>query len=618
MDLGQWVAQNGTPVVAAVALLGLVLLTSLVATLRTKRSRRLAHERHTSLFVNNTAAVAAVDPKGAIERVNPAFTEMSGYDEAQLRGIAFASLIAPDDRARVVESLKDDSEHRPHSVESRLVHRDGLEVELEITSVPIAIGDRTFGTYQIARDLTKQREMERELESRALHDHLTGLANRSLFSDRIRHALQRVRRSGHRVALLYMDLDRFKLVNDNAGHAGGDVLLCEVAARLRNFVREGDTVARLGGDEFAILLEDVADQEEADTAAERLVDLINEPFKVNGKAAYVGASVGVAVSTPELESPEQLVRRADKAMYEAKRRGGYRYVPYTSEMDTGGIRLGDHLEAELRRGLAAGELAVRYQPVVDLAGTQIVGVEALVRWNHPVHGLLPPSSFIPVAENAGIIVQLDRWVLEHSCRDIRRLLKQGVIQSRPFTLSVNLSSQHFEDDGLVDAVYDILTAEQFAAEYLQLEIKEDVVATGAEKIARLKSLGVTVAIDDFGMGDEPLGYLRDAMIDVLKVDRTFVMALGGDRISTAVIRTILSLAEMHGLQVVIEGIEDPVQIEALRQLGGRLVQGFYFVAPVEIDELEHLLTRGLAPAFIYQPGRRAPAQEAPPEAVGRG
>jgi EAL domain-containing protein (putative c-di-GMP-specific phosphodiesterase class I) len=340
---------------------------------------------------------------------------------------------------------------------------------------------------------------------------------------------------------------------------------------------------------------------------------------VSGKAAYVGASVGVAVSTPDIESPEQLVRRADKAMYEAKRRGGYRYVPYTRDIDTGEIRLGDHLESELRRGLAAGELAVRYQPVVDLAGTQIVGVEALVRWNHPVHGLLPPSSFIPVAENAGLIIQLDRWVLEHSCRDIRRLLRQGVIQSRPFTLSVNLSSKHFEDEGLVDAVFGILTAEQFAAEYLQLEIKEDVVARGSEKIARLKSLGVTIAIDDFGMGDEPLGYLRDAMVDVLKVDRTFVMSLGGDRISTAVIRTILSLAEMHDLQVVIEGIEDPVQIEALRKMGGRLVQGFYFVAPVELDELEHLLTRGLAPAFIYQPGRRqGGGQEAPPETVGRG
>jgi diguanylate cyclase (GGDEF)-like protein len=421
------------------------------------------------------------------------------------------------------------------------------------------------------------------------------------------------------VALLYLDLDRFKLVNDSAGHAGGDVLLCEVAARLRNFVREGDTVARLGGDEFAILLEDVEDAEEAETAAKRVVDLINEPFKVSGKAAYVGASLGIAVSTPELDSPEGLIRRADKAMYEAKRRGGYRYIMYTREMDTFEIRLGDHLESELRRALEAGELAVRYQPVVDLAGTEIVGVEALVRWNHPVHGLLPPSSFIPVAENAGLIVQLDRWVLERSIRDIRRLLEQGVIQGRPFTLSVNLSSRHFEDEGLVDTVYGILTAERFAAEYLQLEIKEDVVAGGAEKIARLKSLGVTVAIDDFGMGEAPLGYLRDATVDVLKVDRTFVMALGSDRISTAVIRTILSLAEMHGLQVVIEGIEDPVQIEALRQLGGRLVQGFYFVAPVELEELEHLLTRGLAPAFIYQPGKRkGAAQERPSERVGRG
>lgn len=584
------------------AILFILLIGSVTRRRLEARHRRLADERYASLFENNADAVVAVDSSGAIEDANPAFSLLSGYALEELAGVAFASLVPPADRGKILKGLDRVRRSGPRTQETSLIHKKGREIEVELMTVPIQVDEEIVGAYQIARDLTERRQLEERLEERALHDYLTNLPNRALFTDRLEHALQRVRRHGGRVALLYLDLDGFKTVNDTEGHEAGDQLLVEVASRLRCFMREGDTVARLGGDEFAVLLEDVVDEEEATAAAERVVELVSQPFPIEEREAHVGASVGVSVSRPETDGPSEIVRQADIAMYEAKRRGGYRFQLYTQELETARPTDSLHLKSDLKQAIEDEELMLHYQPIVDLAGTRIVGVEALVRWRHPVHGMIPPSSFIPLAENADLIVGLDHWVLERSCQDIQRLMTRGVIRGQSFFLSVNLSSRHFQDDDLIDEVFAVLETAKLAAEYLQLEITERAVVQGSKRISRLKKLGLKVAIDDFGTGRTSLAYLQSLDVDVLKVDRSFVKTLGADPASTAAIRTILTLAEMLRLDVIIEGIEDPVQLQTLQDMGGRLVQGFYFGAAVALDELEKLLRRGLPPAWIYRPG----------------
>jgi diguanylate cyclase (GGDEF)-like protein/PAS domain S-box-containing protein len=570
---------------------------------RELQRRRLASERYASLFENNTDAIVAIDASGGITGANPAFARLSGYSPDELLDVAFPSLVTPNDRRQVLEILGRASKVGSKTLETVLLHRESHEVPIELTTVPIAIDGQTLGAYHIIRDHTERKQLEEQLEARALHDHLTGLPNRSLFEDRMEHAIRRVRRNGGRVALLYMDLDGFKLVNDTTGHAAGDELLVEVAARLRCFLRDGDTVARLGGDEFAILLEDVTDEDASTSTAARVVELINQPFTLSeNREVHIGASVGVAVSRADTQGPEELVSQADTAMYEAKRQGGHRLQLYSVDLELAQTEEDLHLEEDLLTAIEEDQLVLHYQPIVELAGTNIVGIEALVRWNHPIHGLIPPSSFLALAESGGLIVALDRWVLRRGCEDIQRMMDRGIVEPEKIFLSVNLSAHHFEDDGLIDSISEVLEGSEMAAGCLQLEITESAVGRGMDRIARLKNSGVRVAIDNFGTGDMSLGYLRDLNVDVLKIDRSFVSALGGDQASLAVVRTILTLAEMLDMEVVIEGIEEPVQLSRFQELGGRLVQGFYFGKPVALDELEKLLRRGLPPSWIYRPG----------------
>ncbi|MFQ5679199.1 MAG: putative bifunctional diguanylate cyclase/phosphodiesterase [Gemmatimonadota bacterium] len=576
--------------------------------LRQAKQLSLARERYQSLFEHNLDAVAAVDPKGSIERVNFAFSKLSGYAEGELRGTYFPSLIASEDRGRVMTVLQRAVRGRPKAFETVLQQKQGGQVELELTSVPITIDGKVVGAYEMARDITPRKEFERELESRALHDYLTGLPNRALFSDRLEHALQRVGRQGRKVALLFFDLDGFKAVNDGAGHATGDRLLRAVASRLRCFLREGDTVARLGGDEFAILLEDVGEIAVAVNAAERLGEMFEAPFRVENNDWNVGVSVGVAVSSPDVSRrPDEIIRQADLAMYEAKRRGGSCYQVYSPELDEESTASALHVEGALREAIERGDLTLHYQPVVELAGSMIVGVEALVRWQHAEHGLVPPSGFIPFAEESGVIVQLERWVLHSACRQMKRWRDEGLIRRTPFFLSVNLSPRQLQQEDVVEAIQGILKEEEFPAEHLQVEISERVAGKAAEKITELKALGLKVAIDDFGTGDSSLRYLRGLDVDLLKIDRAFVFGLGGDQTSSALVRTVLGLAEVLGLEVIVQGIEEPVQLARLQELGGRLVQGFYFGEPVDATSLETLLREGLPPAWAWRPGSGRPA-----------
>jgi len=399
---------------------------------------------------------------------------------------------------------------------------------------------------------------------------------------------------------VYIDLDRFKAVNDTDGHEVGDEVLKAVAGRLGVCLRGGDTVARLGGDEFGVLLETVDDEAAVLHVASKITSLLSKPIPLETGEIQIGASVGVALSTLETKSPEDLVRRADMAMYEAKRVGGHRYHLYGPDLEARHAIFPLQLESDLRRAIERNELRVFYQPIIDLAGTRIVGVEALARWEHPEHGLLHPERFIPLAEETGLIIPLDRWMLRRACREVGQLRSRGATNTDALFLSVNYSKLHMEGEESLDAIATILADEIFDASKLQLEITETAAVGDRAQVKALKELGVILAIDDFGTGFSSLGYLQDVEVDVLKIDRSFVQSLGEDPASAAIVRTILTLANVLELAVIIEGIEDAAQLRRLQELGGRYVQGFYFARPMDFNELKGVVMQGLPPEWVLR------------------
>ncbi len=563
--------------------------------------RQLRRAQAKALFEGPDHAVFELDRKGRVRRVNSAFSPLTGRSEADAKGAAFAELLNKSSRSRALTAFKGALKKATPNFESDFESTKGSHVRVEITLIPIVAGRWVFGAFAIARDLRSTKDAEDKLKAQALHDYLTGLPNRALLHDRLLKSFQRARRSGRRMALLYFDLDRFKAINDTAGHAVGDQLLQGVAARLECFVREGDTVARLGGDEFAVLLDEIESTEEAMAAAQRVSDLLGKPIQVEGTAVLTGASVGVAISSPEIDTPDELVRRADVAMYEAKRRGGHQCEIYAPELDAGRVPLSLHLEGELRAALARDELTVYYQAIVDLAGTRIVGAEALVRWHHPEHGLLGPSSFIPLAESSGLIVSLDRWVLDRACTEMRVLEGLGVVNPKDFTLSVNFSKRMVDEGDPSGMIEKILDSTGFDACGLLVEVTESVAVLDSRKIEGLKTLGLRLAIDDFGTSYSSLAYLSQLSFDVLKIDQSFIAKLHRDQASDAIVRTILTMANMMNLSVITEGVEDLSQVNRLREIGARLAQGYYFSEPVDFKSFKELFQRGLAPTWARRP-----------------
>jgi diguanylate cyclase (GGDEF)-like protein/PAS domain S-box-containing protein len=562
--------------------------------------RRLVLAGYESLFAEHTDAVATLDRKGRIRRVNRAFTSLTGLDESRVRRLAFSDTIREKDRARALSALRAARRGEARTIEAGLRSEQEEQVDVELTSVPIVVLGRVVGTHQIARDIRGRKETDRKLQARALLDYLTGLPNRALFQDRLRHALDRGRRTGQMVGLLYLDLDRFKQVNDTAGHEAGDLLLQTVASRLESVLRDGDTVARLGGDEFAILLEDMADEKEAIVAARRVADLLSKPVRLEVGDVNAGGSVGVVISRTLTESPEELVRRADLAMYEAKRRGGHRYQLYTPALDDQQDDSSLNLEADLRDAIEADALGVDYQAIIDLAGTRIVGIEALARWRHPRFGSLSPSVFIPIAERSDLIGALDRCILRRVCRDARTLLEDPRSIAPGFFLSVNCSQVGLEEKDAAASIIGILEAERFDPQRLQIELTQSVSGRSLETLERLREAGIKLAIDDFGTGYSSLGYLGRLQVDVLKIDRSLTRALGTDTTSGAAVRTILTLARVLSLGVSVEGVEDVGQLRQLQELGGRYVQGFYFGQPTNFEAISNLVRRGLPPDWAFR------------------
>ena len=505
--------------------------------------------------------------------------------------------IHPDDRAEVLadeEASVGGTRSMSTAIEYRMLTADGRIVW--VCDDAAVIRDEAGAALYwsgVLFDVTDRRVLQEQLEHQAFHDPLTGLANRALFIDRVEHALRRGQRDRSRVAVMFLDLDDFKTINDSLGHTAGDQVLVGVAQRLGGCLRPGDTLARLGGDEFAILLED-ATLSGATSVAYRVIDSLNEPFAIGHREVTVHASVGVQFGDALESSADVLLRNADVAMYVAKGKGKARYELFDPSMHTSALRRLE-LKAELKRAVDNEEFVLYYQPIVGLEGGSLVGIEALVRWRHPERGLVLPVDFVPLAEETGLIVPLGRWVLYEACRQARawKLEEPGI------SLSVNVSTKQFLHPGLVEDVAGALWDSGVDPAALTLEITESVLVHDTEaavqKLRRLKDFGVKVAVDDFGTGYSSLGYLKRFPIDVLKIDKSFIDGVSDGSDEAAIAQAIIKLGGSLGLEVVAEGVEVAEQIHALRSLRCARGQGFFFSQPVDAETMGRMMTTKALP-----------------------
>jgi diguanylate cyclase (GGDEF)-like protein/PAS domain S-box-containing protein len=590
------------------------------AKMTTKLRRAEQSARALSTIVESTGdAVFALDAHGVVTAWNRGAEDLYGYPagEAVGRHIGFLHVGTEDDPAETLAAVA--AGQTVHSLETVRRTRDGRTVDVSLTISPLHDpGDPFAGASVIARDISDRLMLESQLKEQATHDALTGLPNRALLAEHLTAALADSAATGEPVTTIFLDLDSFKAVNDARGHLAGDQLLREVARRLVSVVRASDTVARLGGDEFVILCRDT-DTEGAERLARRVSDALAPPVPIPGEPVHVTASIGVAVAPPLEPDPESLLRHADAAMYEAKARGGARTQFFDvsfAERSRDRLSLAD----QFRTALRTGELVVHYQPILDLRSGRTVGVEALTRWQHPERGSVPPAVFVPLAEDTGLVSELDHWVLGQACRDAVVLRAMGLLGPGS-RMSVNLSPRTLGDPALVDDIRRITEAEGLPAECLVLEVTETAVMndlpTARRSLEALRELGVGVALDDFGTGYSSLSLLRQLPVSRLKIDRSFVGHVTERSDDLAIAASIVNLAGALGMETVAEGVETAEQRLLLLQLGCPLGQGYLWSRAVPIGELVATLlgtsptgrprgvVRGATSAPHAGPGHRA-------------
>jgi diguanylate cyclase (GGDEF)-like protein/PAS domain S-box-containing protein len=564
--------------------------------------------RFRALVHHSSDLITLTDAELVIGYQTPSLTRLLGYSADELTGTRVTDLTHPEDKLALLTAHGEavTGSHADAISHVRLRHRDGGWRHVQSVHTNLLADPDVQAVVVTTRDVTAQKELQAQLQHNAFHDALTGLANRALFADRLEHALARTDRAATPVAVLFIDLDDFKAVNDGSGHAAGDELLVAVAERLRLVLRPSDTIARLGGDEFAVLIEDAVDPGQAQAAARRLLDALAEPFPAPGGApgedVRITASVGIASGAVGQHDAAELLRHADVAMYAAKEAGKGRSAAFAPDMDSAIIgQL--QLKAELARAVERGEFTVHYQPTVELATGRLAGVEALVRWQHPDRGLVPPLEFIPLAEQTGLIVPIGRFVLSEACRQMAEWHISYPTRP-PMTVSVNLSARELDEPGLVASVRAALDEAQLDPAHLVLEITEslllvDLPAT-LSKLDQLRSLGVRLAVDDFGTGYSSLAYLENLPVDILKIDKSFVDRIGvpldglpGDPAASqpVMVSAISRLGHALHLQMVAEGIEQPEQVSALRGLDCQYGQGYYFARPLTAEDLAAVLLR---------------------------
>ena len=564
---------------------------------------RLSHQ-HEMVLEAAGEGIFGLDRHGNVTFVNPAASDMTGWSTQELLGWPMHNLLHhtkpdgapyPSAECPIYAAFTTGTTHsRDDEVFWR---KDGTSFPVEYTSTPIFENSEIVGAVVTFRDITERKALEKQLHHQAFHDPLTGLPNRALFMDRLEHAITRANRRGSKVAVLFMDLDNFKVINDSLRHKAGDQLLVAVAERLQAGLRPEDTAARLGGDEFTILVEDIANVGEVVQIAERIANRLQPPFALEEQEVFVSASTGIVLNSASQEQPADLLRHADLAMYRAKHRGKARYEVFEPTMDAEAVeRL--VLESGLRRALVRQQFRVYYQPIVALDNDKVAAVEALVRWEHPQRGLLLPEEFLSVAEETGLIRRIGQRVLREACKQARVWQEQYPSIS-PLTISVNLSPGQFFHPELVA---EVLGESEIDPATLQLEITEGAMASNGtssadDTLRDLKHMGVQLAIDDFGLGYSSLSYLKRFPVDNLKIDRSFIEELGrapnGAPKDKEIVRAMIDLTHALGMKVIAEGVETSEQLARLRNMKCDLAQGNYFSEPLPSEALTIILAENL-------------------------
>lgn len=526
--------------------------------------------------------------------VNDAFSRGTGYSSGEAMGksalLLFGERTSNSEIERIRDSLR---KHEAVRAEIILYRKNETYFWVDVNMVPIRNEQGQVTHFvSVMREVTERKLVEEQLRRNAFHDPLTGLPNRLLFMERLTQTIERVKRDrDYHFAVLFLDLDRFKVINDSLGHMVGDQLLVSIARRLEACLSHEDTVARLGGDEFTILLENIRHDEDATKVAERVQQALSAPFNLSGHEVFTSASIGITLSSTSFDRPEDLLRGADIAMYRAKAQGKACHEVFDTDMHTRVVAL-MQLENDLRRAVERQEFELYYQPIVSLSSGRIAGFEALVRWAHPEQGMISPVKFIPIAEETGIIIPLGQWVLREACRQLKEWQDERVYEP-PLTVSVNLSSRQFSQQSLIGQIQQVLTDTGMKANCLKLEITESAIMENTESamdmLLQLKAMGIQLSVDDFGTGYSSLGYLYRFPMDLLKIDQSFVSRVDTDGEKLELVRTITTLAWNLGMDVVAEGVETTKQLAQLKALKCEYGQGYLFSKPLNKAEATQLL-----------------------------
>jgi diguanylate cyclase (GGDEF)-like protein/PAS domain S-box-containing protein len=548
-----------------------------------------------SIFENAAIGVTVTDNQRRLVKCNPAFARLLGCRADEIIGKPFAEFTHPDDVAANEESYRalvaGEIDH--FALDKRYLRKDGsiAWVRLTVSQVPPDATTEPF-TIGMMEDITARKQAEARIQYLATHDGLTDIPNRNLMQDRIVQAIAHARRSGREIALMYVDLDRFKVVNEGFGHPFGDAVLRAVAERLKSVVRESDAIARHSGDEFLILLADLRKPADVYIVAQKTLDALAQPFSLQQREVFLGASIGVSIFPRDADDAENLVANANAAMYRAKDLGHNTYQFFTREMSDEVMRR-VNLENELRLAVSRNELHLAYQPKVDLASGRVTGCEALLRWRHPTLGAVSPAQFIPVAEESGLIVPIGDWVLHTACSQCREWADAGL---PPLAVAVNLSARQFLQQDVVAWVIGVLKETGLAPHRLELELTESIIAQDTEKviatISQLEAQGVRHSIDDFGTGYSSLSYLKRFRVDTLKIDQSFVRHMLTERDDAAIVHAVISLGHSLRMKVIAEGVETSEHCALLRRHGCDEMQGYYFSKPLAAKEFAELLASG--------------------------
>lgn len=563
----------------------------------TELALQTSESRFRTIFQSSVAGIAMLAPDGSFLQANPAFCQFLGYSESELLRLKITDVTHPDDVEETLSRRNIALANKSRSIvcEKRYLCKDGTVFWAQLSSTWFFDEEgKPLYTVPVIQNITRRKEAELKIRELAYYDSLTRLPNRSLFNDRLERALANAHRLNKSFALMFLDLDRFKGVNDTLGHAVGDEMLCQAADRLRHCLRDNDTVARLGGDEFVVILSDYKSDDNVPQIATKILEALSRPYDLAVREVFSSTSIGIAVFPDDGANPTDLLRHADMAMYAAKDAGGDTFRFYSEEMNAKAVSRMD-LEANLRRALDKNEFFIEYQPQIDLQTNQIAGVEALVRWKHPNLGVIPPHQFISLAEETNLILPLGVWVM-------RTVFEQCVAWGRsgwlPFRVGVNVSGRQFTQDDFVDVVCALIEETGVDPNLIEFEITESVVMNDVDEavvtLNRLRDLGIHMAIDDFGTGYSSLSCLKNLPVSRLKIDKSFIADLSTNPDDRAIVEATIAMAKRLDLDVTAEGVETAEQFGFVQGRDCDEVQGFYFSRPLSADDVAGtwLISRG--------------------------